>query len=53
MPNEPTLREQTRDIFKDTVKLYRKDLHSLLRKPLPLILAVAAIILFWVLIQWV
>lgn len=54
MPNEPepTLKEQTGKIFKDTVEIYRKDLHAIFGNPLPLILALAALILFWLLVRW-
>ena len=47
MSKEPTLKEQTKKIFKETVDIYRNDLNALSKNPLPLIIAIAAIILFW------
>lgn len=44
MPNEPTLKEHTKKVFKETVDIYRKDLIALLNNPLPI--AVAVIVLF-------
>ncbi|QXP82716.1 hypothetical protein ABZN20_17770 [Methylococcus sp. ANG] len=46
MPNEPTLKEHTKKVFKETVDIYRKDLIALLNNPLPIAIAVAVIVLF-------
>jgi hypothetical protein len=46
MPKEPTVPEQTKRIFKETVAIWRNDLFALLNKPLPLILIIAMMILF-------
>jgi hypothetical protein len=53
MPKEPTLPEQTKKVFKETVAIWRNDLFSLLNKPLPIILIIATIILFLLAIRWV
>lgn len=53
MPKEPTLPEQTKKVFKETVAIWRNDLFSLLNKPLPLILIIATIILFLLALRWV
>lgn len=47
MSKEPTMKEQTQKVFTETVNIYRNDLHALFKNPLPLILAMAAMILFW------
>jgi hypothetical protein len=46
MPKEPTLKEQTAKVFKETVDIYRADLNALRKNPLPLIIAIAVIVLF-------
>jgi len=51
MPKEPTLKEQTAKVFKETVELYRDDLNALRKNPLPLIIAIAVIVLFVLAIQ--
>ncbi len=51
MSKEPTLTEQTKKIFKDTVNIYRKDLNTMLKNPLPLVLAVVAMIILALLIS--
>jgi hypothetical protein len=50
MPNAPTLKEQTRKVFTDTVNIYRKDLNAIIENPLPLIIGMAVIVLFWLVI---
>ena len=50
MPKEPTLKDQTKQVFKETVDIYRNDLNTLVKNPLPLILIMAAMILFWLVI---
>lgn len=52
MSKEPTLKEQTTRVFKETVDIYRKDLGAILRNPLPLIILIAAMIVFWLAIRW-
>lgn len=52
MSKEPTLTEQTKKIFKETVNIYRGDLNTILKNPLPLILVGAAMILLWLVITW-
>ncbi len=52
MSKEPTLPEQTKKVFKETVAIWRNDLFTLLNKPLPLII-IAAIILFLLALRWV
>jgi len=51
MSKEPTLKEQTTKVFKETVDIYRKDLNAMFKNPLPIIIAIAAIILFWLAIR--
>lgn len=52
MSKQPTLKEQTTKVFKETVDIYRNDLNALLKNPLPLIIAIAAIILFVLVMTW-
>ena len=47
MSNEPTLKEQTKKVFKETVNIYRGDLNAIFKNPLPLILVIAAVVAFW------
>lgn len=53
MPKEPTLPEQTQKVFRETVAIWRNDLFALLRKPLPLVAIIAALMLFLLAIRWV
>ncbi len=50
-PTEPTLTEQTKKIFKDTVSIYRKDLDAMIKNPLPLVLVIIATIILLLLIS--
>ena len=52
MSQEPTLKDQTKKIFKETVDIYNNDLNALLRNPVPIILTVAAMIVFSLVIGW-
>lgn len=51
MSKEPTLTEQTKKIFKDTVNIYRKDLDAMIKNPLPLVLVIIATIILALLIS--
>lgn len=53
MSKEPTLLEQTKKIFNETVDIYRNDLFAMFKRPLPLIIIIVTIILFWLAIGWV
>ena len=52
MSKEPTLKEQTTKIFNETVDIYRNDLNAIFKNPLPLLIVIVAMILFWLAIRW-
>jgi len=52
MPQEPSLTEQTKKIFVETVDIYRRDLSAILKNPLPLVMLAAVLLLFWLAIAW-
>lgn len=52
MSTEPTLPERTKKVFKETVNIYRNDLNGLVSNPLPLILTIAGMVLFFLVIRW-
>ena len=52
MSKEPTLKEQTKKVFKETVDIYRNDLNAIFKNPLPLIIVIAAMILFWLAVRF-
>jgi hypothetical protein len=48
MSNEPTLTEQTKKIFLDTVDLYRNDALKLVSNPIPAIVLIGIFALLWI-----
>jgi hypothetical protein len=47
MSKEPTLTQQTKTIFLNTVDLYRNDALKLVRDPTPVIILAGVIALLW------
>lgn len=52
MSEESHLKDHTRMVFKETVDIYRHDLNAILKNPGPFLIALAALLLFALLIAW-
>jgi hypothetical protein len=52
MSKEPTLKDQTKKAFKDTVDIYSNDLNSLFKNPWPLVIVAVVVLLLFGLAFW-
>ncbi len=53
MSREPTLTQQTKKIFSETVDIYRNDFFNIIKNPVPIVILAAVMILFWLALGWV
>ena len=43
---------QAKRVFKETVDIYRNDLNSILKNPIPFLLTLGGLFAFWLAVKW-